>query len=91
MNLNVLKFKTDTGIPLIFDNYSGIVIHENNYTESILKNINEDKKTIRSKLKINTDTDIDEFEKEYMYINNLVNAGYFNYNFFEKFQNDKPR
>ena len=90
MNLNVLKFKTDTGIPLIFDNYSGIVIHENNYTESILKNINEDKKTIRSKLKINTDTDIDEFEKEYMYINNLVNAGYFNYNFFEKFQNDKP-
>ena len=46
MKLNILKFKTDQGIPLNFDNYSGIVIVENKYTEIILRNIEKDKNNI---------------------------------------------
>lgn len=90
MKLNILKFKTDKGIPLIFDNYSGIVIVENKYTEIILRNIEKDKNNIIEEMKLKDEKEIHNFIKEYQYLTSLVNAGYFNYELFKLAQNDNP-
>ena len=90
MEQNFLKFKTDNGIPLIFDNYSGIVIPEKKNTEYILKNAEKDRVDILKSLGLNSEYEIEDFNVEYNFLKKLIDAGYFNFEFFKLAQKKAP-
>lgn len=89
MKLNILNFKTDSGIPLIFDNYSGLVIAENENTEHILRQIDSRKEEIIKSLDLKK-YELKEFDIEYNFLKKLVENGYFNYESFERVQDKEP-
>lgn len=77
MDLNLLKFKTKKGTRLLFDNYTGIVIEEKDYTEYLLEHIDEDKDDIINKLVELGIYNEEKFEADYKYIVSLFDNGYF--------------
>ena len=80
MKLNILKFKTNDGVKMIFDNYTGIVITETDNTEEILEKLNENKGNISENF------DDDNYAKEYKFLKGLYLNKYFNRDEFYKQQ-----
>lgn len=77
MNISLLKFSTEQGTKLIFDNNTGIVVPEKDNTEYILKHIDEQKNDVIKGLQELGRYNEPEFEKEYQYLVSLFNWGYF--------------